>query len=204
MSFLVLQRHGRHPVLTDDPVLRREDVAVVRDALALARTLDRHRRAAEREWAAERARAEQDGYRDGHRQGLTEARAEHAERIAAHERRTAERLDSLRDAVADVAVQVVRRIADEVGPPETVAALARRAVRDLLPGHQIAVHVHPDCRGAVTARLTPLDPGLEVVPDPDLAPTDCRIVSPDGRIDAGLETQLAALERAFAKGNGDG
>ena len=106
--------------------------------------------------------------------------------------------DRLRGQAATLALEIVRRIAVDLGPDATVAALAERAVRDLLPEEPIRVRVAAERVGAVSARLWPIHGRVEVAAEPGLDPDECLIDTPSGHVRAGLAVQLAALEKAFA------
>ena len=61
----------------------------------------------------------------------------------------------------------------------------------------LGVHVHPDVAGVVAKRLAKLTSNslvIDVVPDDRLPDTGCEIHTPFGIIDAGLNTQMEALE----------
>ena len=94
-----------------------------------------------------------------------------------------------RDDVVEIALEVVRRVAGEVGPERWLAALARRAAEELVEREPAGLRVHPDRVEGVGAELggAPFD---DVVGDESLGPDECWIESPFGRVDVSLETQL--------------
>ena len=64
----------------------------------------------------------------------------------------------------------------------------------------MTVYVHPDVVPSVKRRLDEIPDGVppfDVLPGPSLGATGCEVHTPFGIIDADLETQLAALERAM-------
>jgi flagellar biosynthesis/type III secretory pathway protein FliH len=88
--------------------------------------------------------------------------------------------------------------------PETMADIAGEALAACRPGAgTVRVRVHPDDLPAVEARREALATrapaaALELVADETVGRSGCVIETPQGRVDARLETQLAALERALA------
>jgi flagellar biosynthesis/type III secretory pathway protein FliH len=72
-------------------------------------------------------------------------------------------------------------------------------------GDWVRVRVHPDDAAAVAARRdalvsrAPRAAVLEIVEDETVGRHGCVIETPVGRVDARLETQLAALERALTE-----
>jgi len=113
----------------------------------------------------------------------------------------AARLDAqrLREAVVVLATQVVQRIADDLAPPDVVAALAQRASQELVPDQPAVVRVHPDVAAAVRQR-TGRSGTLDVRADPTLAPLDCVFDTPTGQLLAGLRTQLRQVTAALHAG----
>jgi len=191
MSYLLLAAAPSSVLLTDDPILRREDVAHLAQATEIVAGLEAHRQAA-------REAAIADGFAQGHAAGLAKAARETAETLAGvHNALQAERT-RLRASSAALALDIVRRIAAGLAPEEVLAALAEQAARDLLPEEPIGVRVAPGAVGAVSRRLWPIGARIEVQGDPDLPEGDCVLDTPSGRTHAGLEVQLGALETVFA------
>jgi flagellar assembly protein FliH len=184
MSYLLLAAAPSSVLLTDDPILRREDIAHLDHAAEIVAGLEAHRQAA-------RDVATAEGFAQGHAEGAARAARETAETLAAvHNALQTERA-RLRASSATLALDIVRRIAAGLAAEEVLAALAEQAARDLLP-------VAPDAVGAVSRRLWPIGARIEVHADPDLPADDCVLDTPSGRTHAGLEVQLKALETVFA------
>ena len=87
-----------------------------------------------------------------------------------------------------------------------IADIAGAALAACRPrGDWVRVRVHPDDAAAVTARRdalaarAPRGAALEVVADESVGRAGCVIETAFGRVDARLETQLAALERALTE-----
>nr|WP_239024667.1 FliH/SctL family protein [Sphingomonas corticis] len=104
------------------------------------------------------------------------------------------RAQEQRGDLARLALEVVRRIAADLGAADMVAAMADRAAAGVAPDLAPTVRVHPDALAATRARL---GERVAVEADAALAPTDCVIATSLGEVHAGLETQLAALARAW-------
>lgn len=191
MTYLLLSSGPSGALLTDQPVIRREDVEAVRDAAELTAALDALRQAA-------RETAQREGFEQGRAEGAAAAAREAAQTLAqVHAALESER-ERLRAAAGALAIDIVRRIAAGLAPEEVLAALAEQAARDLLPEEPIRVRVAPEAAGAVERRLWPLEARIEVTADPDLAAGDCVLDTPSGRTHAGLDVQLRALEAVFA------
>jgi len=146
----------------------------------------------------EKARAEAEEERERARlEGGARARGEAAGVLAAA---AAERDRILAGAAAEVvalALDVARKVLGrELGEPGA-SALPSLAGRALAAARE---------RRAVRVRLAPADaaaaggwlpPGVEVSADPALAPGDCVVETPGGRIEAGVDAQLGELARAL-------
>lgn len=191
MTYLLLSSGPSGALLTDQPVIRREEVSAVQDAAELTATLDAHRQAV-------REAAYREGFDQGRAEGVAAAAAEAALALTQVHAALERERERLRGAAGTLALDIVRRIAAGLAPEEVLGALAEQAARDLLPEEPIRVRVAPDAAGAVQRRLWPLDARIEVVSDGDLPAGDCVLDTPSGRTHAGLEVQLRALETAFA------
>lgn len=191
MSYVLLASAPGAILLSERPIIPAADVTHLDTAAELVVTLEAHR-----ETVARAARAE--GFEAGRTEGLERAAARTAEMLAEIHRVLAAERDRLRGQAATLALEIVRRIAVDLGPDATVAALAERAVRDLLPEEPIRVRVAAERVGTVSARLWPIHGRVEVAAEPGLDPDECLIETPSGHVRAGLAVQLAALEKAFA------
>ena len=200
MSFHLIAAAPDAALLTDRPVIGRKERAVVETAVDLLVQAQARLAEVEAHRAAEGEAGRADGYAAGYEAGLTAAARDVAERAARLHREMEAERERLRETAGRLALDVVRRIAAELAPEAVLAALAERAVKDVLPEAPVVVHVAPDGVGAVSTRLWPIGAAIEVRPDDALAPGDCVIETAAGRSHAGLEVQLSALERAFERG----
>jgi type III secretion protein L len=191
MSYLLLASAPSSVLLTDDPILRREDVAHLTQAAEIVAGLEAHRQAA-------RDAATAEGFAQGHADGAAKAARETAETLASvHDALQGERA-RLRASSAALALDIVRRIAAGLAPDEVLAALAEQAARDLLPEEPIGHRRRLTAPTASGDTQTPIGARIEVNADPDLPAGDCVLDTPSGRTHAGLEVQLKALETVFA------
>ena len=138
--------------------------------------------------------------RDGFAEGLAQAAGLVSEARAEAQRAL--------DGVAPAAIALARKMAEKIVgravelDPDVVADIAAEALGTCRADvGAVRVRVHPDDLPAVEARrdrLTSRLPAttIELVGDPAVGRHGCLIDTPRGRIDARLETQLAALEHA--------
>lgn len=146
--------------------------------------------------------AHEEGYAAGHAQGLAEARAQGRERVARLEAicaQAARPLDALDVAVeqelARLALLVARRvIAHELAArPELVVQAVRQAAAALPAAtRELRVRLHPDDL-VLLRELEAVEPHWQLVADPALQRGDCLLESERSRLDARVETRLAAM-----------
>lgn len=93
-----------------------------------------------------------------------------------------------------VAKQILRR--EIKTEPQHIIGLIRTAVEQLPPGdHEISIHLHPNDAGAVEKTLTKYDAEHEwnIVKDPAIRRTDCKIHAEPSFIDASAEAIINRL-----------
>lgn len=204
MTFVALIRDASVNLATDQLVLRAEEVQALTHAVDIGQRLARLLAESEQRLAVVRQVACDEGHAAGKEAGLLAARDEVATELtamasAAHHQRLA-----LQGSVTRLAIQVVRKLAGEVGASEMVAGLAQTAAADLLSGVSLTLRVHPSVVDAVRVRMDiyaatrAAHPGrllhVEIRADAVLDPFDCILDTALGTTIAGLEDQLKRLE----------
>lgn len=198
MTFILVSSGPGHAALTDQPIVPANQVRQLGDAAALLSEAEGRLASVDEFRAAAKAQAEAEGYAAGLAQGREAAAVEVARQVVEMQTALAAEREAIRASVGRLALDVVRRITADIGPETTVAALAHRAVREVLPDQPLTVRVPSLAVGAVSARLWPLGAAIEVQADDTLGATDCVLETPAGRTLASLDVQLAALETLFA------
>lgn len=146
--------------------------------------------------------AREEGHAAGFAQGLAEARAQGHDQAARLESictQAARPLDGLDVAVeeelAQLAMLVARRvIAHELAlRPELIARAVRQAAAALpVAARELRVHLHPEDLGLLR-ELDVAESNWQLVADPALARGDCVLENERSRLDARVETRLAAM-----------
>lgn len=196
MSFLVLHADRLATALTDDPLVSADDVGRMQDAIALLAEAGRIRAGTGETIDAARESARAEGFAAGRAEGLAAAESERQAELFRITLRDSELQRERQKDIARLALEVVRRIAGELGDGTMVAGLAERAAAQLAPDTVAVVRVAPGAIEAVRERLDGRS-GLSVEADPLLAGQDCVIETALGRTHAGLDTQLAQIERMW-------
>jgi flagellar assembly protein FliH len=145
------------------------------------------------------------GYASGLAEGRAAARAELDERLARLDgilQAAARPLDKLDDAAEQELARLALVIARQVIAHElkTAPALIVQTVRQAalaLPAatRALRVHLHPDDL-ALLRELDATEPHWTLLPDPAMQRGDCRLESESSRLDARVETRLAAIAEA--------
>ncbi|MDD2966867.1 MAG: HrpE/YscL family type III secretion apparatus protein [Desulfovibrionaceae bacterium] len=144
----------------------------------------------------------QEGYTDGQEEG----KMEHAEKMMETVMASVEFIEQLEHSLVDVVSQVLRRILGEMGDNERIVALVRQALLSVRNQQRVLIRLAPADEPAVRQALAPLlqsNPAsgnfLDILADARLERGACLLESELGIIDASLETQLTALEKALRK-----
>jgi flagellar biosynthesis/type III secretory pathway protein FliH len=145
-------------------------------------------------------------------QGRAEGRAEAAAEMVALVADARAHAAALSGAATPTAIALATKMAEQIVghavalAPDVMAEIVGVALDACRPrGDWVRVRVHPDDAAAVTARRdalvrrAPRAAVLEIVLDESVGRHGCVIETPVGRVDARLETQLAALERALTE-----
>lgn len=199
MSYLLAFANERWTVATDRCVIPAGEVPVFQDALALVAHVET---IADSE--AQRVQdAVEAGYRDGFEQGRQAGQAQ-AQRDAADtlsqvvaritQQAQAEHV-KLHGAVTDVIGVVLRMVMAALPPAQLMSSLIARALQSVDPEVPVTVVLHPDIAVHVRDTLLAMDRTKMVVESNiDMDLFGCEVMTPTGRLLAGLEDQLAAVQ----------
>jgi type III secretion protein L len=160
------------------------------------------RRAAEIEESARLAYEEQ--RRRGYEDGQETCRSEYAEKVLEVALQSVEYIEGLEQTIVKVVTEAVERVIGEMDESERIVRIVRTALSAVRNQKRVVVRVAPADEKAVTEGLAPMiarghgaSGFLDVVMDPRLPVGSCILESELGVVDASLETQLRALEKAF-------
>jgi|GEM_PF-1038147 len=217
MSFVTLVNKGELSLSTDQLVIPATEVNALTNAIDVCDQL--HMLLSTRK---ERLlEAEKQGFDEGFKQGLEEGlengRADVAEQLSLIHAKAAGQQDKMKQSVVTLAMQVVRKIADDIGPANMVAAMAKKAVDELVSHSLLILHVHPCAVDAVKSRLNIAEHDshdeptttdkidvaanssaralhIEVRSEASLSAQDCLIETEFGTTVASLDEQLRCLD----------
>jgi type III secretion protein L len=182
-------------------VIKARDYAALlsaEDVLAKAREeADLIRAEAQAEYAQQKER--------GYREGLEQGKAEMAERVVATMSQSNLYFSKLENVLIDVVVKSTRRVIGDFNDRERVERIVRKALELLRNQHNVRIKVPPAQAEALKARVEELLAAfpriqvLDVQADPRLPEDGCVLETDLGVIDATVETQLRAIQKALSK-----
>lgn len=192
-------RHIGAEVLAQGPVLKADEFSAIVEAREIvARAEDeaaRIREDAQREYAEQKER--------GYREGLEQGKAEMSERVVSTAGQSALYFSKLEEVLVDVVVKATRRVVGEFDDRERVDRIVRQALELLRQQSRVRIKVAPAQREWLQGRLQTLLAAfpriqfLDVQADPRLPVDGCILETELGVIDATVETQLRAIEKAL-------
>ena len=141
----------------------------------------------------------------GYEEGLEEGRMEHAARVFEVAAESLDYFEKLEMSVVKIVSDALERVLGELNEDEVILRVVKSGIAIARNEHRVVVRVCPEQVGVVEkaqADLLRHFAGirlLDVVADSRLKKGDCLVESEMGVVDAGLETQLAALNRVMEK-----
>ena len=196
LAFLITTENLQ--LLGERKVLKEAEYATLLDA---AQVIDSARAEARRIVELAAAQAEQ-RRREGHEEGLRQARAEQADSLLASALGTAGQMRALRQSMAQIVAKAVQQFLADAEPAQLMAAAMQRV--DALIRHEpfIVARVAPAQETALRdalARLggeAPWAAHTSIVVDASLAEGACVLQTPSGSLEIGVEAQIEAFRRA--------
>ena len=170
----------------------------------------------ENDRAEARAAGHAEGFAVGHAEGEAAVREEMAELIRTTNVQAEKTLRDAHDAMRDylmqaeedivsIAMTAVERILPQhfIDVPQMVLPIVRDAILRVKDQKEVVVHVPPDsydfvlmARDELRGLLTVGDTNLTITSDEAMKPGDCLVETPNGSVDARLQTQIEQLKKA--------
>ncbi|MEM1303731.1 MAG: HrpE/YscL family type III secretion apparatus protein [Planctomycetota bacterium] len=152
---------------------------------------------------AERERQQQ--REEGYAEGLREGRLEMAERMVDSVSKSVDYFSGLEEQMTEIVMKALRKILGEMDDKERVLQVVRSALGVARNQTNVTLRVPPSEAEVARSRLDEIMqpyPGirfLEITAESRLKPGECILETELGVVDAGLETQLAAIENSLRK-----
>jgi type III secretion protein L len=107
----------------------------------------------------------------------------------------------MRQAVGVLALEVVKKIAPQLGAQHVVPALIEQALSSVLPDTLQCIRIHPSLAPAMQAQLQRLNLSVEIKVDESLCEFDAVIEAKNSQTQVGLNHQLSMIEAVIAPKN---
>lgn len=153
------------------------------------------------EASQEYERQKQRGYEDG----MNEAKMEMADRMIEMAERTVDYFAQVEGKVAGLVMTALRKLLGEFEDTELTLRVVRQALQVVCNQPQVTIRINPSQEPILRKRVGELLTGytgigaIEIVADPRLHTGGCILETEMGVVDASMEVQLQALERALKK-----
>lgn len=199
MSFITLYSGECGFVATDQRVFSAQELQTLNEVTEQARLLgERLATQSENEQIALNA-ASQEGFEQGLQAGKQEAALLVAEQLKILNKEHRLHLQTLQNSCAELAVDIVRKIAGHVGSEAWLLALAQQGAEELADPAQVTLRVNASQVEAVRSKLDeyPHSRIDRVVGDELLEIDACQLQTAQGHVDVDMETQLTSVLALF-------
>lgn len=199
MTFVTLFSDEHGFLASDQTVFSPEELkplqTVIDQAKQLDQRLDQQKQREEKAFATAMER----GRLEGLAQGRAEASVENAKQLRQWHEQHAQAVEQVRDSCAELAVDIVRKIAGNINTDQWLLAQAQQAAEDVLDEVTIKLRVHTSRAETVRALLAKAEHSRisSVVADDTLTEQACILDTGSGQIDVGLDTQLNSVLAVF-------
>ena len=137
---------------------------------------------------------------NGIAQGAEESRKQLAEQMLNAASNATAQLAKVEKDLLDVVINSIRKIIDDYDNDELALAMVRNGLKLVCKSQRVIVRVNPEKMDKLMQGLKNVNHNidfLEIMPDKELALTDCVLESELGIVRASLEEQMQAIENAI-------
>lgn len=207
MTFIAFLRDPAITLTTDQLVIAANEVQPMNNIVDMAIMLTEYQQKKDQQLKDAAVKAYEKSYADGMAAGIKAGEIKTATELTrmvaiAH----TQRLD-LQKSVAKLAIQVVNKVAGEIGAPKMVTGLAQTAASDLVAGTSIKLWVHSSvvkqvskCLKSSNSIVQGKSLHIDIRSNDNIDPFDCILDTDFGQIVASLDDQLKRLENVLSAG----
>ena len=137
---------------------------------------------------------------NGIAQGAEESRKQLAEQMLNAASNATAQLAKVEKDLLDVVINSIRKIIDDYDNDELALAMVRNGLKLVCKSQRVIVRVNPEKMDKLMQGLKNIDHNidfLEIMPDKELALSDCVLESELGIVRASLEEQMQTIENAI-------
>ncbi len=199
---MLIIRQGNLQIETTGRLVKRAEAQSIADAMdvlsAAQKEADAIRQQAKEEFEAQRKL----GYEKGLEDGKEEIAIQKLEQVE----RSIDYLSSMENRIVEIVLTALKKCVAEIGDRELMVQVVQTAMQAVVRNQQqIVLTVSPAMLPTVKARLNEIlskFPGvnyINLMEDGKLKGVSCTIETDAGNVDASLDVQLAAIEKALRK-----
>ncbi len=188
------------PLITDlksgEKIIKAQDYAYFVKAKTLANDIEVEKKKSELAATQALLKAVQNGIA----QGAEESRRQLAEQMLNAASNATTQLAKVEKDLLDVVINSIRKIIDDYDNDELVLAMVRNGLKLVCKSQRVIVRVNPEKMDKLMQGLKNINHNidfLEIMPDKELALSDCVLESELGIVRASLEEQMQAIESAI-------
>ncbi len=177
-------------------VIKAQDYAYFVKAQTLANDIEVEKKKSELAATQALLKAVQNGIA----QGAEESRRQLAEQMLKASSNTSIQLAKVEKDLLDVVINSIRKIIDDYDNDELALAMVRNGLKLVCKSQRVIVRVNPEKMDKLMQGLKNIDHNidfLEIMPDKELALSDCVLESELGIVRASLEEQMRTIESAI-------
>ena len=199
---MLIIRQGNLQIETTGRLVKRAEAQSIADAMdvlsAAQKEADAIRQQAKEEFEAQR--------KLGYEKGLEDSKEEIAIQKLEQVEKSIDYLSSMENKIVEIVLTALKKCVAEIGDRELMVLVVQKAMQAVVRNQQqIVLKVSPEMLPTVKERLNEIlskFPGvnyINLMEDGKLKGVSCTIETDAGNVDASLDVQLAAIEKALRK-----
>ena len=199
---MLIIRQGNLQIETTGRLVKRAEAQSIADAMdmlsAAQKEADAIRQQAQEEFEAQR--------KLGYEKGLEESKEDIAIQKLEQVEKSIDYLSTMENRIVEIVLTALKKCVAEIGDRELMVQVVQKAMQAVVRNQQqIALKVSPEMLTTVKARLNEIlskFPGINyinVMEDRKLKGVSCIIETDAGNVEASLDIQLSAIEKALRK-----
>jgi flagellar biosynthesis/type III secretory pathway protein FliH len=191
MSYFLLNV-GEHALASKSPLIKAEERIDFSNAAELLCNIEHLKT----QTAAAYSDAQKQGYADGLAAGIDAVKAEFRAEIEQFAKAISSAEASRHEQIATAAIAGAQAIVGAIDQTEAMRGIISQVLKRIDKDQAITVHIHADHFSELQENGE-FPSNITLVSNPSLGPTDCEIVSANGKIIANMELQLAGLAQRW-------
>jgi flagellar biosynthesis/type III secretory pathway protein FliH len=191
MSYFLLNI-GQQALATKSPLIKAQECVDFSNAAELLCSIEHLKTQTDAAYSD----AQKQGYADGLAAGIDAVKAEFRAEIEQFAKAISSAEASRHEQIAAAAIAGAQAIVGAIDQTEAMRGIISQVLKRIDKDQAITVHIHSDHFSELQENGE-FPTNITLVSNPSLGPTDCEIVSANGKIIANMELQLAGLAQRW-------